>query len=433
MKKIKKVLVDFLQNTFFVKRTKVYVLLFSGMAIFSLAGCGSSDDNDDDTEEGTSSTYLLSSGSTVSLSGKTYASTTADESAVKVTSGTLTLTDCTVTKSGDASSSDDSNFYGLNAAVLSYGSSSVINMTGGTITTSGYGANAFYSYAGTATISDVTINCSANSSRALFATGGGTITASDITATTAGTNSSVIATDRGGGTVAVTGGTYKCTGDDSAIMYSTGTITASGITGTSAAGEIAVVEGSNSVVVTGSGTSLTSGSSNRGIMVLQSGSGDAEGTTGAFSMTGGSLTTTNSSAPLIEVVTNATGNLTLSGVTTSIASGILMKVNYNTQWTTSGATGNLTLSGSTTYTGNIVADSYSIATLIVASGTTWSGMFDNADTAKSSTITLNGGTWNLTGNSNVGTIVLTNGATINKGGYTLSYTTLTNTSGTIND
>jgi len=91
--------------------------------------------------------YTQSSG-TVTQTDQTYSTSTADESAVKITGGTLTLTNCTITKSGDVSNSDNSNFYGLNAAVLNYGSSGVINMSGGTITTSGKGANAFYAYKG---------------------------------------------------------------------------------------------------------------------------------------------------------------------------------------------------------------------------------------------------------------------------------------------
>ena len=68
--------------------------------------------------------------------------------------------------------------------------------------------------------------------------------------------------------------------------------------------------------------------------------------------------------------------------------GILMTVDYNTQWSTKGATGILILSGNgKTYTGNSVVDN----------------------------------------------ITLTNAAVINKNGYTLTYTTLTNTSGTINN
>ena len=86
-----------------------------------------------------------------------------------------------------------------------------------------------------------------------------------------------------------------------------------------------------------------------------------------------------------------------------------------------------------TYNGSIVADTYSSAVLTLNSGVIWKGAYDTANTAKATSIAINGGTWTLTGNSNVDSVTLTNKAVINKNGYTLTYTTLTNTSGTINN
>ncbi len=54
-----------------------------------------------------------------SQSEQTYASTTADESALLIsTSDEVTITNPTVTKTGDSDGGDNCNFYGLNAAVL---------------------------------------------------------------------------------------------------------------------------------------------------------------------------------------------------------------------------------------------------------------------------------------------------------------------------
>jgi hypothetical protein len=386
------------------------------------------------TESTASSGAYTQSTGTVTVSGNTYSSTTSDENAVKVSGGTFTMTNCTVTKSGDTENSDNSSFYGINAAILSSGSGTV-NMSGGTITTSSIGSNGIVAYGGTVNVSDVTINCSKNLSRGIHATGGGTIIASDLTITTTGNNSSVIALDKGGGTVTVTGGTYATTGGDCAVMYSTGNLTVNNITGSSSQGEIGVIEGDNYITINNSDITSGAGSSSRGMMILQSGSGDAgTGINGVITVTKGSLTMTGSSTSLIEIVTNVNGQVTLDSVTTNIPSGILMTVDYNTRWSTYGATGTLILSGDKmTYTGSIVADSYSSAVLTVNSGVTWNGAYDNANTAKSTSITINGGTWTLSGNSYVDAITLTNNAVINKNGFSLTYTTLTNTSGTIND
>jgi hypothetical protein len=375
--------------------------------------------------------YSQSSG-TVTVSGNTYSSTTSDENAVKVSGGTFTLNNCTLTKTGDTENSDNSSFYGTNAALLAT-NGGVVNMAGGTITTNSKGSNGIVAYGGTVNVSDVTITCSKNLSRGIHATGGGTIVASNLTINTAGDNSSVIALDKGGGTVTVTGGTYNATGNDCAITYSTGNLTINNITG-SANGEFGVIEGDNFININNCTLTSAAGSSSRGLMILQSGSGDAgTGINGVISVKGGSLTMTGESAPFIEIVTNVNGEVTLDGVSTTIPSGILMKVDYNTRWSTKGATGTLILSGSgTTYTGNVVADSYSSAVVTLNSGVIWQGAYDNANTSKSTSITISGGTWTLTGDSYIDTITLTNGATINKNGYSLTYTTLNNTSGTIN-
>lgn len=371
--------------------------------------------------------YSQSSG-TNSVSGQTYTSSSADENIVQITGGTFTMTDCTVTKSsGDTESDgDDSSFYGVNSALYCGGSGATLTVSGGTITTAAKGCNSiFATNSGTITCSGVTISNTKDTSRGMHATYGGVINATDMTITTAGQSSSVIATDRGGGTVSVTGGTYTATGYNSAVLYSTGTITATSITGESAQGEIGVIEGDNSITINSS--DITSGSSNRGLMILQSGSGDSEGYNGAITVTGGSLTMTSSSAPLLEVPTNMTGTLTLTDVSLTVPSGVLMYVDYNTQWSTYGGTGNLVLSTASacTYTGSVMADKYSAATVSLNSGTTWKGAMDADNTAKSTTVTVNSGaTWTLTANSYVDTLV--NNGTINLNGYTL---TATSTSG----
>jgi hypothetical protein len=374
--------------------------------------------------------YTLTKGE-VTLANSTYKATSSDQNAIKVSGGTLTLTNDTIIKSaGDASNSDNSSFYGTNSAILASGSSSKVIMTGGTITTSAVGANAIVAYGGTVEVSDVTMTCTKNLSRGIHATGGGTITAKNLNISTAGNNSSVIATDRGGGTVTVTGGTYKTTGGDCAVLYSTGSITATNITGSSSQGEIGVIEGDNSITINNS--SITSGSSSRGMLILQSGSGDASGYNGKITVNGGSLILTGSSTPLIEITTSMTGTLTLDDVSLTLPSGILMLVDYNTRWSTKNPTAYLILAGSSgkTYTGNVKVDSYATSTVTVNSGVIWSGAYDNTNSGKSTTVVVNG-TWNLSADSYVDSVTIASGGTINKNGHTLTYTKLTN-NGTLN-
>ena len=66
--------------------------------------------------------------------GKSYESSTADESALLIsTTDSVTITDVTVKKTGDSDGGDNCNFYGLNAAVL-VKDGATATITGATIT-----------------------------------------------------------------------------------------------------------------------------------------------------------------------------------------------------------------------------------------------------------------------------------------------------------
>ncbi len=379
-------------------------------------------------------TYILSDGSTVTKTGESISASTPDYNVVQVTNGTLNMNNCTLTKTGNTNTDGDaSSFYGTNSAVYVGSSSGIINMTGGSITTTAQGANAGFAYnGGILNISGVTITNNSNVSRGLHATYGGYIYADNMTITTNGETSSTIATDRGGGYVTVTNSTAHAYGNNSAVLYSTGTITATGVTGISEQGEIGVVEGDNTITI--SSSNMTSGSSKRGLMMLQSGSGDAQGSNAAITINQCSLTVTNSSAPLCEVPTLNNGTLTLNDVVLSIYSGVLMYVDYNTQWSTYGGTGNLVLSTTQdywNYEGAVDADSYSNVTVTVNENVTWNGNIDNDNNASSTMVTINSGaTWILTADSYVDNLV--NNGAIYLNGYTLNATS-TYGSGSINE
>ncbi|MDO4931015.1 MAG: hypothetical protein Q4E59_07765 [Bacteroidales bacterium] len=358
---------------------------------------------------------------TNAVEGKTYTSTNSDENAVQVKGGTFTMTNCTIEKfEGNTQDSDGSSFCGTNSAVYAAGEGTVINMKGGTIKSKVSGVNGIMAYnSGTINVSDVTITSESSLSRGLHATGGGIINAKNLNITTQGTSCSVIATDRGGGTVTVEGGNYTTSGYNSAVAYSTGNITVTGATGLSTQGEAGVIEGSN--FLTFNDCNLTSGSSLRGIMILQSGSGDAEGFEGVVDVNRGKLTLTGENTPLVEVPTNTTGTVTLKDVELTVPSGVLMVVNYNKQWQTKGGTGNLILATdkkAATYEGDVKADEYSTATVKVNANVTWKGAFDNANAAKSTSATICG-MWVLTADSHVDSIVIEKGGKIDKNGFNL--------------
>ena len=151
------------------------------------------------------------------LSNKTLSTTSSDESAIVVNDGgSLNATGLTISKSGESSNTENSEFYGLNAAVLvQKGSEATIKDT--TIETNATGANAVFSTGENAIInvSNTKITTTGDSSRGLDATYGGTINANKVTITTSGQHCAAVATDRGEGTVTVKNSTLNTNGKGS--------------------------------------------------------------------------------------------------------------------------------------------------------------------------------------------------------------------------
>ena len=290
-------------------------------------------------------TYTAATEITVSadLTGGSYASETSDENAILIdTDEAVSLTDPTVAKTGDSDGGDSCSFYGLNAAVLVKGGANV-TITGGTITTDASGANGGFSYGGnggqngadgdgtTVTLSGTTITTTGDGSGGIMTTGGGVTHASNLTIETSGRSSAAIRTDRGGGTVTVDGGSYTTNGLGSPAIYSTADIDVANATLVSKLSEGVCIEGKNSITLTdcdltadntrcnGNATFLDS------IMIYQSMSGDADTGTSAFTMTGGSLTSTSGH---VFHVTNTHAVITLNGVaiTNEDADGVLLSV-----------------------------------------------------------------------------------------------------------
>lgn len=371
--------------------------------------------------------YNLSDGSSKVSDSETFATDSSDYNVVQVTNGTLTLNNGTVIKKGDsnAGNGDATSFYGINSAVYASGKDSKIIMKAGFIDTDAQGSNAVFATNGaTIDVTGTKIRCHKTVSRGLHATYGGIINAYDIDIITDRATSSAVATDRGGGFVTVTGGTATAKGDHCAVLYSTGVITANKLTGLAEQGEIAIVEGDNEVII--NDCNMTAGSDKRAMMMLQSGSGDADGVNAKITVNNSRLTVQGASTPLLEVPTLNRGTLTLTDVTLNVPSGILMLVDYNTQWRTYGGIGNLilqTTKDAWEYSGRVEADGYSTANVTVGNKVTWKGANDSAKTAKATSVTVEkGGKWILAADSNVTNIV--NNGTIDRNGFSLTYTTM---------
>jgi hypothetical protein len=358
----------------------------------------------------TKAAYTQSAG-TKSEQDQTYSSSEDDRSAILVSDGgSFTATNGDIQTTGDSSSNDSSSFYGLNAAVVAT-SSSFITLSGGSITTTGSGANgAFATGEGSSvSLSNVTIEAAGGGGHGVMATQGGAVTLDEVKITTAGANSAPLATDRGGGTITATGGSALASGKDSPALYSTGTITVTGGTYEATGAEAAVIEGGNTINLTD--VALSSSMADKwGVMIYQSMSGDAAGTQGTFTMRGGSLTYTGANGPLF-YVTNSTGVISLAGVQVKCASGVLVKAAAG-NWGTSGSNGGtalLTADGQR-LTGNLVADNLSSLAITLKNSSSLAGAINPDRSAKEASLALDATSiWIVSADSYLSVLTLSTG------------------------
>ena len=389
-------------------------------------------DGDGGTPGGNSSSSNVSHTGATEISsdttnnGETYSSTTGSQNALLVTGGTSTITNPTVTKSGD-SDGDDSDFYGTNAAVLA--KEGTLNINGGTVTSNGSHANGVFAYSnGTINISDTNIKTTNNNSGAIMVTGGGTLTANNVTAETDGNSSAPIRSDRGGGTLIVNGGNYTSHGTGSPVIYSTADITVNDATLTSTTSEGVVVEGKNSVTLNNvtmeaTNTKLNGNSETyKSIFIYQSMSGDADVGTSSFTAKDSKII--NNKGELIFVTNTSTViELENNEIINNDSDGAFIKIS-SAKWGTSGKNGGEVVLNATNQKieGDILVDNISTLDLSLKNGSSYSGTINSENSAKTLSITLDSSsTLTLTGDSYITSLNndISDNSNINLNGYTL--------------
>ena len=371
------------------------------------------------------------------IDGQAYASSGDDENALRVDGATVTLSNITVDKTGGASSNtENGDFYGMNAGLLATNGATV-TISGATVTTNAVNGNGVFSY-GTGTtvnISDSKIRTSMNNSGGIQTTGGATMNATNLDVETSGNSAAAIRSDRGGGDVNVSGGTYVTNGTGSPAIYSTADISVDSATLTANASEAVVVEGKNSVTlnnVTLSGNMQASTDANENvhnIMLYQSMSGDAEVGHSSFTATGGSIL---ANAGDMFYVTNTTSTISLTNVALTLANENLLTVSGNSSsrgWGTAGANGGICtfLAAQQTLNGIITVDSISSLDFQLADGSIFTGSINPTGAAGTVSVTLGSGCqWVLTGDSYITSFtgdvsgIVTNGYTVSVNGTAIT-------------
>ena len=347
-----------------------------------------------------------------------YKSETKDENAISVSGDVnATLSNITVSKTGDSDGGDNTSFYGTNSAIIAKNGANV-TIKNTTITTDATGANGVFSYGGSATtnnsnsdgtrinISDSTIITSKDNSGGIMTTGGGIMNATNLTINTAGTSSAAIRSDRGGGTVTVNKGTYKTTGKGSPAIYSTADITVKNSKLIAESSEGVVIEGKNSVTLenvelTDTNNTLNGQSTTyKNIFLYQSMSGDAANGEAVFTSMNSTITT-NKGDSFYVTNTTATINLENNKIINNDSTGNFLRIQKDS-WGNSGSNGwtvTLNLTNQET-NGNIVVDSISKLTMKLSNGSSFKGTINSENEGeisltldKTSTITLTGNTY----------------------------------------
>ena len=331
-----------------------------------------------------------------------------------------------VTKTGDSGQGDEADFYGDNAAIFA-ANGGTLNLSNMVVETDGTHANAVCSYGeGTiVNVSDSYIETSGNCSGGIMTTGGGIMNADNLTINTSGNSSAAIRSDRGGGTVTVTGGSYTTSGTGSPVIYSTADITVSNAVMESTASQGVVVEGKNSVTLNNVELTADNNTKNsdksdyyQAVMIYQSMSGDADKGTSAFTMNGGRLTNANGDIFFVNN-TATTIDLTDAEIINN-GDGVFLRAEA-AGWGSEGSNGghvNMTAS-SQEINGDMVVDQVSELNLYLKNTSVFTGAVNSDGAAGSVYVEIEEGSrWVLTGDSYITS--LTCGAdAIDLNGYTL--------------
>ncbi len=347
-----------------------------------------------------------------------YNSKTKDENAILV-SGNIksTLSNITVTKTGDSDGGDNTSFYGTNSAIIAK-DKATLSIKNTKITTNATGANGVFSYGGSATtnnstsdnttinISDSTIKTTKDNSGGIMTTGGGIMNANNLNITTAGTSSAAIRSDRGGGTVTVNKGTYQTSGKGSPVIYSTANITVKNARLVSTASEGVVIEGKNSVTLenvklTDTNNTLNGQSTTyKNIFLYQSMSGDAANGNAEFTSSNSTIIT-NKGDSFYVTNTTATINLKNNTIINNDSTANFLRIQKDS-WGNSGSNGGTVTLNLTNQkvNGNIVVDSISKLTMNLTKNSLFTGSINKNNEGevslvldKTSTITLTGDTY----------------------------------------
>lgn len=355
-----------------------------------------------------------------SQNGGDYESTVADENALRVVAGEVSLWKAQVTKdAGDGSDREAGDRYGMNAALLATGGTN-LKVVKSVVDSAATGGSGIFGHgSGTSVqLNDSTVTTTGDNAEGLQVSDGAAIHADVVTVTTAGDSSPVLWVKNG--SLEIAGGTYMSGGYHSPAVFAAGYVRARNADLIANNSEAAVLRGSGTVVLEncnlrGSICSDTETTEQAGTVRILGGSGPAQ-ESASFSMTGGSL---SSACGAVFYAEDTDCELNLERVEIQNADGgPLLQVAGTTG---EGATVTLTARRQT-LEGNLVVNSDSALQLNLQDASRLQGaVYSDGAVKAGGSISVHidrGCTWSLTGNSMVDT--LENEGEIQYNGYSIT-------------
>ena len=339
---------------------------------------------------GTYTAALTADGNEKTSDGEELSATESDQNvALAQNGGVLELLKATLTKSGSDDDGDRCNFYGANSSVLAVGEKTKAYISKSNISSTSDGSNGIFATdSATVYASGTSIKTTdSDNARGLDATYGGVIYGDDLEISTEGDHCAATATDRGGGYISLTDSTLSTKGSGSPLIYSTGDIEVSNVTGTASGSQIAGMEGLNRIIISNSTLESTNDATTgsdpikNGIIIYQSTSGDADTSTDEtadFEAIDSTLKTSISDGAMF-YVTNTNAKIVLSNTDLDFDTENVDLIdavgNSSNNWGSEGSNG-----GSASITaseqvlgGDIKVDSISSVSLSLTNGSIYTG------------------------------------------------------------
>ena len=379
-------------------------------------------------DQGTAANELTSDGT---YDGMTYSSEKSDENALRVSMAYISATGDTLTKSGDASSNESSDLFGLNAALLvTHGGHATLTDT--KISTSGLGATGAYGYSkGTyINLTNGTIATTGNYAAAAEVSERAMMKVKNTTASTAGYGAPALKVSKNGGIILVEDSQFTTAGQNAHGVYTAGDVTLTNSTVNAQNTKAAVIKNNNTLTLENATLEGNETGSLPYNIVMYS-DADAIGTMGTqqFEAKGSHLISHKGG---MFYVTGTRGKITLENTTLEQdkTQPILTIVGNNGTfgWGEPGSNGGHVemILGNQTLEGNILVDSISDINLSIRDNSTWTGALDIIDNAEGGTpyktnadiFIAEGSTWNLTADSKATSVF--NLGTINYNGHTIT-------------